>query len=284
MATEPLLYPHFLEAAEYTIKSGLRFQFTTNGILLPRYAADIARLKIDRILLSFMGSNAAVHDKVIGIEGSFNKLVEGITLINDTKKRLKQKKPLISINFVITNENYKQLYEHTEALSRLDVDKITISNTQFVTKDMVCLHKAISPEDNVTESSVFNYDPANIDTQLLYQQLRLIFTRLSTLNIAAVPNIKSLTQLNQYYKQPLEFLKGYDVCYYPWRFAHIFPNGDVAVSWRCFSRTLGNIKEKAYSRIWNDAPLRNFRSKIIAHKGRYPTCARCGFLWCSYNM
>lgn len=284
MATEPLLYPYFIEAAEYTVKNGLRFQFTTNGILLPRYAEDIVRAGVGRVILSFMGGNSQTHDKVIGIDGAFDNMIKGIELISRLKKQLKQNKPGISINFVITGDNYKQLCEHIEVLSGLDVDKITISNTQFVTKDMVSLHKAISASDNVTESSVVNFDPAGIDTRLLEKQLRLVFAKLSGLNIAVVPNIKNFDQLDQYYKSPVQFLKGYDICYYPWRFAHILPNGDVAVSWRCFGKALGNINDKTYAKIWNDLPIKEFRSRIIAHKGHYPTCARCGFLWCSYNM
>lgn len=284
MATEPLLYPHFLDAAEYTIGKGLRFIFTSNGILLSRYASDIVRLKVERVLLSFVGGEPDIHDENMGVDGSFRRLVEGIELLNEFKNRAGQAKPSIYINYVITNNNYNKLYRQIEHLSGLDIDKITISNTQFVSSKMVSAHKALYADDKITESSVFSFNPENIDVRVLFEQIKLIFKNLRGLNIAIVPNIKDLFQIERYYKQPVGFLKDYKVCYYPWRFAHILPTGDVVVSWRCFSGSLGNIRQEKFSEIWNGVAARDFRSKLIRHKGSLPACARCGFLWCSYNM
>lgn len=284
MGTEPLLYPHFLEAAGYVKNKGLSFLFTSNGILLPKYAQDIVKLGVKHVLLSVTGGDSASHDKILGIRGAFDKLIRGLELINAEKMRLGRNNPAVSFNFVITNQNYEKLYDHIKALVALNIDKLTISNTQFITKQMAYAHKLALPDDSVTESSVFSYDPTAIDTRLLFQQVRRVFEDFGGFNIAIVPNIRTFSQFERYYKQPDKFIRGYKVCYYPWRFAHILPNADVVVSWRCFSKPLGNIKKDSFIKIWNDLPIQDFRLKIAKNKGSYPLCSRCGFLWCSYNM
>ena len=284
MATEPLLYPHFFEAAAYAKKRGMSFQFTTNGIRLAEFAQKIVEEQIDRMLVSVSAGDPELHDKITGIPGAFSKVMDGLELLQKAKKSISSKKPSISLNLVVSNHNYRTLYNHVKTLASLDIDKLTVAHTQFVSREMAKKHNDLFPQDTVTESSVFYFKPADIDTAALFDQISMIRRDFPRLNLAFVPDIKTMAEFETYYKKPGSFLKKYSICYYPWRFAHIVPNGDVVVSWRCFSKPLGNIRKKSFMDIWNDTPLKEFRARIRKSRGNLPSCARCGFLWCSYNM
>ena len=56
---EPLLYPHILEAIAYLKKKNRRHTIllTTNGTLLNRFANEIRRLNVDRIIWSYRANN-----------------------------------------------------------------------------------------------------------------------------------------------------------------------------------------------------------------------------------
>lgn len=284
MATEPLLYPYLFEAAAYVKKMGMSFQLTTNGIRLAEFAQKIVEEQIDRVLVSVSAGDPELHDKITGIPGAFSKIMAGLELLQKAKKSIGSEKTSVSLNLVVSNHNYHKLYNHVKTLTLLDIDKLTVAHTQFVSKEMAQKHKDLFSQDPVTESSVFHFNPTDIDTAALFDQISMIRRDFARLNLAFVPDIKTLAELETYYKNPGSFLKKYSICYYPWRFAHILSNGDVVVSWRCFSKPLGNIRKKSFMEIWNDTPLKEFRARIRNSRGNLPSCARCGFLWCSYNM
>lgn len=64
-------------------------------------------------------------------------------------------------------------------------------------------------------------------------------------------------------------------CMYPWIHIHAFPNGDVHPC--CYSEMqhkLGNAKTHALSDIWNDAPMKNMRQRML-NEEQSPACKKC---------
>ncbi len=82
---EPLLYeglPVVLRAAK---NAGLRTTVTTNGILYPERARELAGL-VDILQFSLQGPDAATHDKVT-VTPSFRRIVESIRAARDLRVR-----------------------------------------------------------------------------------------------------------------------------------------------------------------------------------------------------
>jgi len=76
---EPLLHPNFLNILDFLKEKRLDLTLETNGILLTEeIARAIAEHEKPFVSVSLDGANAATHDKIRGVEGSFAKAKAGI--------------------------------------------------------------------------------------------------------------------------------------------------------------------------------------------------------------
>jgi len=81
---EIMLRPDFLEIAAYGRHSGFLVGLLSNCTLLtPDLARDIAGLSPFSVATSLYGSSAATHESVTGVEGSFERTLNGIKLLVD---------------------------------------------------------------------------------------------------------------------------------------------------------------------------------------------------------
>lgn len=99
---EPLLYPHLAEALKEAKKMGFYTTVTTNCILYPKHAKDIAG-PVDVLQFSFESPDEETHNRTRGVR-SHGCVLESIKIA----KELKQKFCLIH---TVTNENYKNIKE-----------------------------------------------------------------------------------------------------------------------------------------------------------------------------
>jgi MoaA/NifB/PqqE/SkfB family radical SAM enzyme len=97
---EPLLHPDIGRIAEAAQKLGMRTSVTTNGLLYPKKAAELAG-RIDLLHFSLDSADAAQHDAMRGIP-CYDHVVESIAIA----KRLGEKPDLL---FTITDDNYRQM-------------------------------------------------------------------------------------------------------------------------------------------------------------------------------
>ncbi|HFD40187.1 MAG TPA: radical SAM protein [Anaerolineae bacterium] len=76
---EPTLHPQFRELVNLISGAGLRIIMETNGTLIDRSLADfLAESKLSFISVSLDGADAATHDALRSVEGSFQRAVEGV--------------------------------------------------------------------------------------------------------------------------------------------------------------------------------------------------------------
>ena len=54
---------------------------STNGSLLPMYANKLVETGVDSITISVEGYNSMIHDRLVGMKRSFNKIQQGIALL-----------------------------------------------------------------------------------------------------------------------------------------------------------------------------------------------------------
>lgn len=99
---EPLLYPNLVSALKLAKKYGFYTTVTTNGLLYPKYAAELKGL-VDMQFISIQSINADVHNKITGAK-SFEYVIASI----DAAKKIKQK---ISLLHTVTNESIKNIWE-----------------------------------------------------------------------------------------------------------------------------------------------------------------------------
>jgi len=83
---EPLLREDIFDIASYITRKNIFACMATNGTLLSEQA--VKRIKgsgIKMVSVSIDGQNAELHDKAKGLEGAFQKTVEGVKLLNKFK-------------------------------------------------------------------------------------------------------------------------------------------------------------------------------------------------------
>jgi MoaA/NifB/PqqE/SkfB family radical SAM enzyme len=284
MAVEPLLYPHLVESIEFAKGLGLRFQITTNGLLLKHRAEELVQSGLDILNVSIDGPNPEVNDYIRGVKGYFDAAVSGIEEVMRLKRKFNKRTPTISLNYVISEFNYQYLNDFIERFVDTEIDSIHFNHYQYVSEREANRQKLLYPQFHVTPTAVFDSDPSRVDVDKLIPQIKKIQEKYGRkYRIDFAPDIDS-SEVHKFYYQPDQFIKGFERCYYPWRYAHILPNGDVVAAYRCFSGVAGNIHEKSFPEIWNDAPMRMLRKTLKKAGGALPACSRCSVIFCSYKL
>ncbi len=105
---EPLLHPDIGSIAAETRRLGMKASITTNGLLYPKRAEELAG-NVDLLHFSLDSADAAEHDELRGVR-CYDRVLESI----DIALSLGETPDLL---FTVTNENYRQM-EGVYALAR----------------------------------------------------------------------------------------------------------------------------------------------------------------------
>ncbi len=96
---EVLLREDFGEIYLYALKKGMFVEVFTNATLINEAVAsrfaEFPPLGLD---ISFYGSNPSVHDKISGVEGSFQRMLDGIEWLRKYKVKFSLKTILMTLN------------------------------------------------------------------------------------------------------------------------------------------------------------------------------------------
>lgn len=108
---EPTARPRLFVDIAKMIKSHEMYGcVTTNGTL---FDDDMARALVeigwDEILFSLEGADAATHDPLTEVPGSFDRSTNAMRMLKKWKEKLGKSKPDYSFHAVLTRKNYKQL-------------------------------------------------------------------------------------------------------------------------------------------------------------------------------
>jgi MoaA/NifB/PqqE/SkfB family radical SAM enzyme len=124
---ETTIRKDFLEILQFAKKLEFKtISITTNGraFCYPEYAKKILEAGLSSIVFSIHGHNAALHDALTQVPGSFEQLMKGIQ--NVQKLGFKN----IGSNTTIVKKNYKHLEEIGEFIYKLG-----IRNSEFISVD-----------------------------------------------------------------------------------------------------------------------------------------------------
>jgi len=119
---EPTIRKDIIKIIEHA--NELKFHYITlrtNGRMLSYadYCKKIVGSGIDCFEIYLYGHSSQLHDSITGALGSFNQTVQGI-------RNLKELNQYVTVNVIITKQNYEQLPKITEFLINLNVDLILL--------------------------------------------------------------------------------------------------------------------------------------------------------------
>lgn len=277
---EPLMYSNWEKVVSRIKQEGMRCNMITNGILLEKYANSIIDLGIDEIIFSLDGPRE-VHDEVRGAKGTFDRASRGFKLIRDIKRKSGTGKPVVSISSTIFEINYKRLDELISIAEELMASTITFHHLIFLSQERYNQHNNIfkgyyGMVCNDWKGFVRDSLP-DIDVNFLIRKMEDIKKRDSKVKIAFYPNFTD-EEIRRYYTEFDFVSSGYGKrCLSPWMVSYIFPDGSVRPC-QSLNFSAGNVRDSAFSRIWNNEKYMRFR-KITKKEKKYPVCTRCTELY-----
>ena len=267
--TEPLIYPHRVEAVGLATARGLSSAVTTNGLTLKSSASELAAAGLDDLFLSQDGP-PEIHDEIRGRAGSFDRAVAGVDVLVAADPR-----PRISVFCVITPWNQGRLISFLEVLSHLPLEQIGFMHPNFTPEAVVRSHNSIYGSSYPAPTSNLGpFDPADMDLPLLEAELAAIESRQWPFPVSFSPNLRGAAALDRFYNRPAE-LNGRscgDAC----RALMVNSSGRVFPAHACcYHVPGGNLHQTTLPEIWNSAELGRFRKTLNRAGGLLPACSRC---------
>ncbi|HBA26230.1 MAG TPA: hypothetical protein DCY98_02360 [Nitrospinae bacterium] len=146
---EPLLCKDLFKMMEYGHRHKMSISLFTNGVLIDKFAEKIVSSPIDEINISVNAHNRKNYSKITGIsELTFDKIVNNVeSLVKE--RNIKKLKLTISLSFIITHNNYKEIPEIIQFSENLGVDCISLNN--IIPSDVPGLKKEEAALNNRTE-------------------------------------------------------------------------------------------------------------------------------------
>ncbi len=272
---EPMLYPHWIEVVRLSKKLGMRCNMVSNCVLLKRYAEEILDAGLDEIILSLDGPQD-IHESMRGVDGTFGRVMEGVGLLNRKKRERNLKKPMININCTIYEANYERLEEVVGVAEGIGADAVTFHHFLFLSKDMCDRHNGFfEPKFGNRCGDWYGFvrkELPSIDTERLIEIFEKIRNKKSDVDVSFYPNFTD-DEIRRYYTGwEFESSSYPNRCLSLWMAAYIFPDGSVR-PYHSMEFVPGNIKEEAFTHIWNNKRYREYRRTVKAIK-RFPVCSK----------
>ena len=239
---EPLLAVSFFMMLKAWKEKGCRVIFTTNGIMLKQYAAELVNLSVDAITVSIDGVKSL--KKIRGIE--IGQVIEGIRGFQEQARGLRRPCPELNINFVVMRDNLEDLPDLVSLAHTLEIKAITVIQAVIHSKELL-------------EQSIFSHiDSARRYFNIAAGKARELGVRLS------LPPLE---------ERPLTCLEPFTTLYINW-------NGDVRPC--CIATInekdtlkLGNIRDSSLPELWNGLMMRKLRLSLLRGNDLYPFCRNC---------
>ena len=242
---ETFLRKDIFEILESAKKAGMKLSINTNAWLFTEETVNrICRLGVDSTYISLDGASAETNDRIRGMDGGFERVLEAVSFFKQAPQRKTSK---VFINTTINHMNCGELEDLAQVVDESGADGWTMSVVQNVD-----IYKP-SPEVLLTRE-----DMATVMDSIF--RIRKKHSRL-------IPHMDEYFQ--NFENSALHPCKLYKYrCVAGYLTLMIHPNGDVFPCPVAFSR-IGNLLEKPLREIWYD-DMRDMREKIKA--GKHPIC------------
>ena len=271
-ATEPLLYGKLNDAIAYAKEASLRVGIATNGYYLPERAKDLVDSGLTKLVVSIDGTRD-VHDEIRGVEGTYDRIIEGIKKVVEHKKQKGVLEPYIYVNYVISDLNYDCILEAVRQMPLDDIVKVDLRVMFYCSEELAKKHNEVFGDkyDATTACMKGGLDLSKVDVDVLQRQVSEVQRRYPYKCAAFFENDRDW--LFKYYNRDDLFLDNRG-CLFPWFTAQISQDGDMWGPSRCFHKNYGNLRNNSFSELWNGPLMREFRMDLRKHK-RFTACSRC---------
>jgi Fe-coproporphyrin III synthase len=253
---EALMNPELFEMARTLRDTGIRVTVLTSGLLLRRYARNIAG-QIDDVIVSLDGPRG-VHDKIRGVIGAFDELAAGVRAVRAVAPGYP-----IAARCTVQKANHAAMLDTAHAARSLGLTSIS-----FLAVDV--------------SSDAFNHAPGTLGPRarsLLLTQEEINALDAEVRRLLADPvcamvaeNPEKLSRLVQYFRALAGGMEPEaPLCNAPWVSAVLDHDGTVRPCF--FHPPIGSVRDQSLAEVLNSDRALAFRGTLDVASN--PVCRRC---------
>lgn len=265
---EPLVRKDIFELTKYAHNKGIYTSLATNGTLITREKArNMKKAGVGFVQISLDGASSKTHDSFRGINGVFDKTIQGI-------KNCVEEDFWVNIATTATKYNYNEIPKIIDLCERLGVKWFMVYNFIPTGRGKFISENDLSPEERERLLKMLwerLKSGSKVDVLSTAPQFARVALEAEVgKNKKIIPTHFANPELSDKLLNLAEFIGG---CGCGRFYAAIKPNGDIEP---CvfFPLTLGNIKEVDFEDLWrNNKVLKDLRNKDIL-KGN---CGKCDY-------
>lgn len=270
---EPLVRPDLFELAAYAVEKGLRIVLSTNGTLIDDFTAQLIKEAGFQYVGVSIDGCEAIHDEFRGEKGAFAAAIAGIRAAKAAGNRT-------GVRFTLNSLNVVDLPAVMELIEQEQVDRFCMYHLVYAGRgsDMKNLDLSTEEKREVAQfliEKTLDFDRRGIEIEILTTDNHA--DGLYLLDYIAKTNPDRVDEVRQ-------LLEMHGGCSAGDRMADVDYAGDVHPCQFWGDMTLGNVKERKFSEIWNDLEanggiLGRLRTKPEQLSGQCGKCAQnrlCG--------
>jgi len=200
--------------------------------------------------------------------------VEGLAGLAETKARLRLATPQVSIWYVATRENITELPELVRLAARVGVPEVYLQRMVFFAGDSAEQYGMARHDLAIFDSALGQQEAIIAECETLSAALGIVF------HASGARDLRNSLAA----QRPAESAP-WRACMRPWTTAYVTANGNCLpccispFSTADYDRLLmGNLFERPFAEIWNDAAYRTFRTRLMSTEPNH-ACASCGVMW-----
>jgi len=261
---EPLIRSDIFELAAHASSKGLRAVLSTNGTLIDDATADrIQEAGFSYVGISFDGIGAA-HDKIRGQKGAFRASLAGL-------KRCQDRGIRTGLRYTIHAKNIDQLPAVFDMLETEDIPRACFYHLAYAGRGERIKKFDLTPHQtrwavNYVFDRAVDFHARGLNKEILtvdnHADNVLLYLRVKEREPQRAAEVLRMLQWNGGNQSGIAI-------------GCVDPSGNVHVDQFSWGYSLGNVRERPFSVIWEDlsnprlAILRNRRAYL---KGRCPSC------------
>jgi MoaA/NifB/PqqE/SkfB family radical SAM enzyme len=234
----------------------------TNGTLLNEEdIRKIIEIGWDMLMFSIDAPYSKTHDYIRGMKGCFQKVKENLILIKKEKKRVREEKPKIVFNTVLSNKIYDKVDKLIKFASKVGCEDITF--IPLIPYDEEARKIELNEKQKI-------WLKKKIENLISFAKKFGINTNLSELDFYISSDKMDETILKEIENSPKDL--AHSACFEP--FLHFLVKADGEATFCCMiENSPENIKEKSLEEIWFgkyfNEQRRNFIDKNIREECKF---------------
>lgn len=265
---EPLLHRRFLDILREGQARGLNLTVLTNGTLLDeKLARELVTIGFCRLKISLWATCAEDYEAIHGVSrDQFDRVLNGVRLVQDIKKRQQKTAPLVSLHFPVSDGGISHLKERVDLAIASRVNAVSFAPVFGGHQELQYLQLS---ENGASE---------------LIRALPIVQQQLESAKIGH--NIRDLRIRLKYGRNPWLTMP----CYVGLYHAKIKVDGSVHPCCRC-NLAIGNVNETSFRGIWNSERYGAVRQELMIRQGGWESslpevcnCTYCPVVHHNYKI